>query len=410
MPDETIPQINATIPQTEQSSEDIELLDYIEVIIKRKKLVVQITSAAIVLSIVISLLLPKKYDAIARILPPTQDQGMMGLMLGQFGGGMASLAGDILGKGTPADQYVGFLNSEVIKDAIIDRFKLMEVYNEDYRLDTYEKLDKYVDIAAGKKDGIITITVEDEEPKRAAAMANAFVEEVGKLDARLSMIGSGQNRAFYESRLAKARLELAKAEDAMKAFQSKNKTLDVPEQAKASIEGVALLRAQLAAQEVQLASLRSYLTDSSREVTFLKASIANIKKQITLLEGKGGASSIPSLGTVPSLGEEYLRLMRDFKIQETLVEILTKQFEMTKLKEANDVSGLQVIQQARVPDKKTKPKRALIVLGSTFAAFFFSVFLSFVLEYVERLPEEERSRWRRVFNTLLCRKGQHQPS
>jgi tyrosine-protein kinase Etk/Wzc len=167
--------------------------------------------------------------------------------------------------------------------------------------------------------------------------------------------------------------------------------------------------------------LRSYLTDSSREVTFLKASINDIKKQIALLEGKGGASSIPSLGTVPSLGEEYLRLMPNFKIQETLVEILTKQFEMiqetlveiltkqfemTKLKEANDVSGLQVIQQARVPDKKTKPKRALIVLGSTFAAIFFSLFLSFVLEYVERLPEEERLRWRRVFNTHLCRKGQ----
>jgi len=389
-------------PDTNNSDapeDQIDLLDYLEVILKRKKLIGLITAAAIVISIVYSLLLPKIYSSTARILPPQQDSGLMGLMLGQAGGGMANLAGDILGKGTPADQYVGMLKSEAIKDAIIDRFKLMDVYDEEYRLDTYEKLDKMAEIGVGKKDGIISITVEDEDPKRAAAMANAFVDELGRLTAGISMTGSGQNRAFYEERLAGAKVELVKAEDAMKAFQSKNKALDVTQQARASIEGVALLRAQLAAQEVQLASFRSYLTDSSREVTFQKASIADIRKQIASLEGKGAASSIPSLGTVPSLGQEFLRLMRNFKIQETLVEILTKQYEMTKLNEVKDVSGLQVIQKARVPDKKIRPKRSLIVLGSTFAAFFSAVFLSFVLEYAQRMPEEERARWRRALKS-----------
>jgi uncharacterized protein involved in exopolysaccharide biosynthesis len=376
--------------------DQIDLLDYLEVLLKRKMLIAKITGAAIVISVVYSLLLPKIYSATARVLPPQQDQGLMGLMLGQAGGGMASLAGDILGKGTPADQYVGILKSEAIKDAIIDRFKLMGVYGKKYRLDTYEKLDKTAEIAVGKKDGIISITVEDREPKRAAAMANAFVEELGRLTAGMNIAGAGRNRAFYEERLAAAKVELAKAEDALKAFQSKNKALDVTQQAKASIEGVALLRAQLAAQEVQLASFRSYLTDSSREVTFLKASITDLKGQIARLEGKEGVSAIPSVGSVPSLGQEYLRLMREFKIQETLVEILTKQFEMTRLKEANDVSGLQIIQHARVPDKKIRPKRSLIVIGSTFAAFFSAVFLSFALEYAQRMPEEEMARWRRM--------------
>jgi tyrosine-protein kinase Etk/Wzc len=397
MSDKTMPQLN---DPAGGPSEEIDLLDYLEVILKRKKLIVQITAAAFVFSIVVSFILPKIYRATALILPPQQDQGMVGLMLGQMGGGMANLAGDILGKGTPADQYVGFLNSEVIKNAIINRFKLMDVYNEEYRLDAYKKLDKMTDIAVGKKDGIINITVEDKDPKRAAAMANAFVWELGKMTTRINITGAGQNRAFYESRLASAKVELANAEDALKTFQSKNKTLDVTEQAKASIEGVAVLRAQLAAQEVQLASFRTYLTDSSREVTFLKASIADIKKQIALLEGKGGASAMPSLGTVPSLGEEYLRLMRKFKIQETLVELLTKQNEMTKLNEANDVSGLQVIQQATIPDKKARPKRALIIICATFAAFFTAIFLTFVLEYVERLSEEECARWKRVRGLL----------
>jgi uncharacterized protein involved in exopolysaccharide biosynthesis len=385
------------IVNNDQSSDEIDILDYLEVILKRKKLIAKITAVAFVLSIIVSLLLPKIYSATARILPPQQDQGLMGLMMGQLGGGMANIAGDILGKGSPADQYVGILKSEAIKDAIIDRFRLMEVYDRKYRLDTYEQLDKAADISVGKKDGIITVSVEDKDPKRAAAMANAFVEELGKLTARINMSGSGQNRAFYEDRLARAKVELAKAEDAMKAFQTRNKALDVDDQAKASIEGVALLRGQLAAQEVQLTSYRSYLTDNSREVVALKASIAGIRRQIASLEGKGKASAIPSLGTVPSLGEEYLRLMRNFKIQETLVELLTKQYEMTRLKESNDVSGVQVIQQARVPDKKIRPKRSLIVLGSTFAALFFAVFYSFVLEYVDRLSEEEKSRWRSAF-------------
>jgi uncharacterized protein involved in exopolysaccharide biosynthesis len=389
------------ITKNDQSSDEIDLLDYLEVIIKRKKLIAKITAAAFILSTIVSLLLPKVYSATALVLPPQQDPGMMGLMLGQLGGGMVNTVGDILGKGTTSDQYVGLLNSQAIKDKIIDRFKLMEVYNEDYRIDTYEELDKIIDVTVGRKDGIVTIAVEDEDPKRAAAMANAFVEELGILTARLSQIGSGQNRAFYEDRLASANVELAKAEDAMKAFQTRNKTLDVDDQAKASIEGVALLRGQLAAQEVQLSSYRSYLTDSSREVVALKASIAGIRRQIAGLEGKGKASAIPSLGTVPSLGEEYLRLMRNFKIQETLVELLTKQYEMTRLQEANNLSGLQIIQSARVPDKKTKPKRALIIIVSTFVAVIFGVFLSFLLEYADQMPEEEKARW---MNVLKWRK------
>ena len=398
MPDETIREGNEKSIGTEEAPDEIDLLDYLEVVLKRRKLIAKITAAAFVLSIIVSLLLPKIYSATALVIPPSQDQGMIGLMLGQMGGGMVNTIGDILGKGTTADQYVGILRSEAIKDTIIDRFKLMDVYDKDYRLDTYDKLDKMTDITAGKKDGIISITVEDKDPKRAAAMANTFVDELSKLTARISQTGSGQNRAFYEERLAKAKVDLEKAGEAVKSFQARNKTLDIGDQAKASIEGVAMLRGQLAAQEVQLTSYRSYLTDSSREVIALKASIAGIKRQIAELEGKGKASAIPSLGTVPSLGQEYMRLMRDFKIQETLVELLTKQYEMTRLREANDISGLQVIQQATVPDKKTKPKRTLIVIGSTFFAFFVGVFLSFLLEYVERLPEEERVRWKNVLD------------
>ncbi|HEY6874642.1 MAG TPA: Wzz/FepE/Etk N-terminal domain-containing protein [Geobacteraceae bacterium] len=375
----------------------INLLDYLEVIVKRKRLIIRTTLAAFVLSIVVSILLPNVYSSTAKILPPQQDSsGLMGMLMGQAGGGMASLAGDLLGKGSPADMYVGILNSDAVSDAIIDRFHLMQVYKEKYRVDAYKTLDKKVDIIAGKKDGIISITVEDKDPKRAAAMANAYVEELGRLTAQLNMTGAGQNKAFYEERLAKAKVDLARAEDNLKAFQSKNKVVSVTDQAAATIGGIAQIKAQLVAQEVQLAVLKGQFTDSSQEVKSARDSIANLKGQLARLEGNGSGGAIPGVGSVPELGEQYLRLMREFKIQETLVELLTKQDEMAKLTEAKDVAGVQVIQQARVPDKKTKPKRALIVMMTSFFVGFASLLVAFGLEYKEKMLEEDRQHWRRI--------------
>jgi tyrosine-protein kinase Etk/Wzc len=383
----------------------INLLDYLEVIAKRWKMIAKVTGTAFVLSIIVSLLLPKIYSTTALILPPQQDQGLMGMMMSQMGGGaLSSLAGSVLGAGTPADQYVSILQSNRIKGAIIDRFKLMQEYGVHYRLDMYKKMDKIVDISAGKKDGIISISVEDKYPKRAAAIANAYVDELEKLTIKLSTSGAGQNRSFLEDRLAKAKVDLGRAEEALKAFQTKNKAVDVPDQAQASIQGIAQLRAQLAVQEAQLSALRSRFTDTTQEVMDQKATVGNIRAQIARLEGNGKGSSIPSMGTVPALGQEYLRLMREFKIQETLVELLTKQYEIAKLSEANDVANIKVIQMAEVPDKKAKPKRALVVLFITCIVGFLSVLCGFINEYGKVISNEDRQRLRKICSLLRSSK------
>jgi tyrosine-protein kinase Etk/Wzc len=386
--------------QQPHDDDTINLLDYLEVIAKRWKMIAIATMSAFVISIVVSLLLPKIYSSTAMILPPQQDQGMMGMMGQMLGGDLSSLAGSMLGKSTPADQYASILQSDRIKAAIIDRFKLMKEYDVDYRLDMYKKMDKIVDISAGKKDGIISITVEDKDPKKAADIANAYVDELEKVTVKMSSSGAGRNKVFLENRLARAKVDLAKAEDALKAYQTKNKALDITEQAKATIEGVAQLKAQLAIQEAQLASLRAYLTDDNDEIKTAKAAIANIITQIASLEGNGRGSSIPSVGSVPALGEQYLRLMREFTIQETLVELLTKQYEMAKLSEANDVANIQVIQRAEVPDKKAKPKRSLIVLVSTFAAGFMAVLFAFICEFASRMPMEDRQRLNQIISVV----------
>lgn len=381
----------------------ISLLDYLEIIAKRWRMIAKVTVAAAVISVAYSLTLPNIYKSTALILPPQQDQGLMSMMLGSMGGGMANIAGDLFGKGTAADLYIGMLKSETIGDAIIEHFKLKELYEIKRRSSALKLLNGKTEIKAGKKDSIISISVEDKDPKLAADIANAYVDELGRLTVGLGISGAKQNRAYLEPRLTQAKVDLAKAEDNLKTFQLKNKAISVPDQAKASIEGVAMLSAQLAVQEVQLSALLSQFTNSTQEVQNTKATISNIKGQIARLEGTHKGGSIPSVGSVPDLGQEFMRLTREFKIQETLVELLTKQFEMTKLAEVKDVTGVQVIQKAVPSDIKAKPKRAIKVIMATFMACLTAVVWSLLSHRRQQMTVEEVQRWRHLKDIILNR-------
>lgn len=390
---ESGPDISNTTNFNRPVSDMIDFLEYLEVIARNWRMIAKITVIAAAVSVGISLCLPNIYTATTRILPPQQDSSDLIGMLMAAPNGMGGLAADLLGKGSPADMYVSILNCEAMSDKIIDRFKLMEQYEDKYRVDTYNDLDKKVDISAGKKDGIITISVEDKDPKRSAAIANAYVEELNKLLAKLNITGAKQNRTYLEERLTKAKVDLARAEDALKQFQSKNKALDITDQAMGTIKGVADLEAQLAAEEVKLSGLRRVLTDSSQEVKNELSIITNIKTQIAKFEGPHLNSSVPGVASVPELGQQYLRLMREFKIQETIVELLTRQNEIAKLSEAKDTASIQIIQTAREPDKKTKPRRTLIVLATILIVGFGAVVYAFICESMKRMLPEDRERW-----------------
>ena len=394
---------------SQQTDPDVGMIDYLQVIVKHRRLISRLTLAAAVISLVISFLLPNIYTAKTLILPAQEDKGLMNAMMGQLGG-LAVLTGESIGSPSKADLYVSMMKSEAITDPIIDRFRLLDVYSKRYRMDAYKKLDKRVSITAGKKDGIITITVDDKDPKRAAEMANAYVEELGKLTIRMNVNGAGQNRNFLQARLVSARGDLAKAEENLREFQSKNKAVQVTAQAQATIQGIAEMRAKLASKEVELATYRLRYTESSEEVKNLVTMVSNLRAQIARLEGSGENSSIPSVGSVPAIREEYIRLMREFKIQESLVELLTKQYEMASLNEAKDVSPFQVIQKAKVPEKKSKPSRSLIVLQASFVALFFAIIIVLISENFARMPEANRALWRSLltyipFSGLVMRKG-----
>jgi len=383
-----------TCQETEfiDDSAEISIIDLLLVIVSHKKMIIRNTIVAGIVTVCIALLMPNIYTATTLILPAEDDKAGMSSMMAQLGG-LAGFAGASIGGATKTDLYITMLKSETVRDPIIDRFKLMDVYKAKLRVDAYNSLNAKAAISAGKKDGIITISVSDKDPKMAAELANGYVEELGKIAAGLSTSGAGKNRQFLEERLVTAKGDLIKAGDQLKTFQAKNKMLNVTEQAKASIEGVAKLHAQLAVQEVQLATLQQQFTDSSHEVKRAKASLASLKSQIAKLEGGGGGSSIPSVGSVPQLGQDYLRIMRDFKVQETMVELLTKQYEMARFSESKDLSPFQVLQKAKVPERKSKPARAKMVILATFTVFFFSLLLAFILESFSKMSDENRERW-----------------
>jgi len=375
--------------------EKFRLVDLIRIVKKRKKLVLRATAATIIASVAYTLSLPNIYIAKTLILPSQDEKTMMTSLMGQLGG-LANLANVSMDSANTLDLFVTMLKSESVKDPIIDRFKLMEVYKSKYRTDTYKALDKNTFISPGRKDGVITISVEDKNPKRAAEIANSYVEELGNLVVRLNVTGAGQNRSFLEKRLSIAKGDLAKAEEELKGFQSKNKAIQVTSQAEATIKGVADLRAQLALQEVHLATLRSRFTDTRPEVKSVAASVANLRAQIAKLESGGWSesSTIPSVASIPALGQEYVRLIREFKTQESMVELLTKQYEMSRLNESRDVAPFEVIQKAKVPEKKAKPERARIVITYTLTAFFLSLFAAFALHLLERMPAENKEEWK----------------
>lgn len=391
---------DARRPESIATTEPLSLLDYLELFVKYKKIMIRNSVLAFVLGFFVAFALPEKYAAVSMILPPQQDSSLMGLMVGQMGSGVASMASDLLGKSSPAEFYSSLLQTDVIKDKIIDRFNLMKVYKQDNRKDTYDKLDKCVDINPGKKDGIVSIIVEDRDSVRAAEIANAYVDEVIKLTSQMSETDANKNKHYIEEQLSQAKGALTKAEEKVKQFQLRNKAIDITEQAKTTFSGLGELTSQLALEEIKLATLKRQFTDNSQEVKLQSAVINNIKVQINRLENGSDKNAVPSINTVPSIGQEYVRLMREFKIQEVLVEALTKQLEINRLSEYKDVSAVRVIQRARPADKESSPKRTIVIAAITIFGLFFTLVYAFLREQIVSMGEKDQVRWNNLLKGL----------
>jgi tyrosine-protein kinase Etk/Wzc len=386
------------------NTDEINLLDYLIVVAKRKRLILSITLSAAIITAIISFILPPVYRAETKILPPQQSSSSLAAdFLSQLGGaaGVVSAATNIK---TPNDLYIELLQSRSVLDRIIDRFNLMSLYKIESREKVRSTLMDRFEVQNGRKSNIITLTVDDEDPKRAAGMANAFVDELMNLTKGLAVTEAAQRRLFFEEQLKGTKIALTKAEENLRGFQEKSGAVQVESQAKAVIESVANIRAQIAAREVQLKVMRTYATAQNPDLQKIEEELRGLNEQLLRLEEKGGRNPDPlmPIGRMPKVGTEYIRKLRDLKFNETLYELLTKQYEAAKLDEAREAVVIQVIDKALPPEKKTKPQRALMVITATLTGLFFSVLAAFFMEYMENSSKnpENKKRYETLKDTL----------
>ena len=390
---------------------EISVLDILVILLERKRFIVRFVLGAFVFAIVVSLLLPVQYEAKIVLLPPAQNSSIGSALMGQLGslgalGSLASLAGGGLGIKNPADMYVSLLTSRTVEDAMIQRFGLLQEYHLKRMSDARKEFERRTTAVSGSKDGLIRLTVEDHDPKRAAELANGYVDEFRKLSATLAITEAARRRLFFEQQLHEAKDQLTEAENAMTKTQQSTGVLQIDSQARALIESAAVLRGQVVAKEVQIEGMRSFATDDNPNLVLAKQELAALQAQLERVAGSQpdqGSDINLSKGRVTGAGMEYIRRYRDLKYQETVFELLAKEFEVAKLDEAREGSIIQVVDAAVPPDTKSSPHRTLIVLGMTTLAFFVAVFWVWLrksLQQVFSLPENRprieaiKRRWR----------------
>ncbi len=365
----------------------ITITERIAVLARHKKFIGGITAGTAIVSLVICLLLPPIFRAETKILPPQQGSSNIAAQLLNQIGGLATLASGSIGMKGQNEVFIGILRSRTVFDKIIDRFELLKLYDVKYREDARSRLAKAFSAASGK-DSMIVVAVEDRDPKRAADMANAFVEEMIGVSKGLAVTEAAQRRFFFEEQLKDVRVALAKAEDGIKGFQEKTGALKIDDQAKTVIYGIGNMKAQIAAKEVQYKVAQTYATSQNPDLQRIEEELRGLKAELSKLEKRGGEGHDPLMptGRMPSVGLEYLRKLRDVKYNEILYELLAKQYEMAKLDEARDAIVIQIIDKAVIPEKKVKPKRAIIVALSTFTGLLFSTFAAFKIERSKIVP------------------------
>src|SRR3954469_20430103 len=332
------------------ASDEIDLLDLLIVLAKRKRLILTVTAASAVIALVVSLLLPNRYTATTKILPPQQSQSASSMLLTQLAGGamgpLAALAGSGLGLKNPSDIYLGILKSRTIEDALVAKFELMRVYRDKRVSEARKDLEKASDIIT-QKEGLISISVEDKDPKRAAALTNAYVAELRSVTQHLAISEASQRRLFFEQQVQQAKDDLSRAEVALKETQQKTGMIQIDSQAKAIIEAVGHLQAQVAAKEVQLQAMRSFATDQNPDTILAQQQLAALRTQLSKLENQQGTTiegdPVVSTGKIPGAGLEYVRKFRDMKYYETIFELLAKQYEAAKIDEAREAAVIQVV-------------------------------------------------------------------
>lgn len=378
---------NEERPANQEPEDELSVIDLLIVLAKHKLLILGLPFVVAVMAAGYSLTLPFIYTANTKILVPAGQSSSTSAMLAQLGG-LTGLANTVGGFRNPNDIYIGMLKSRTVADNLIQRFGLMKIYQAQIPSRARLRLAAASSIAAGK-DNIITIDVEDENPKLAAEIANAYVDELFKLTRVLAVTEASQRRLFFERQFEQARANLTKAEVNAREALEKGGLVQVEGQGRAMVEASARLRGQITVKEVQIGSMRTFATDRNPDLQLAQKELEALKSQLARAEGTAGIKGNDQLGNTGN-GIDSLRLLRDVKYFETIYELLAKQFELAKIDEAKDSAVIQIIDKAIEPDFRSKPKRGVIVVLSALVALVISVLAAFVWEGIAKASGDPR--------------------
>jgi capsule polysaccharide export protein KpsE/RkpR len=350
----------------------------LELVWDRRRLLYRVALYALVVSTVIAFLIPRRFESTVSIMPPRDTMGDSGLMLAALAGktspGLGAMAGNLLGTKSTGALFVDLLRSRTVQDHVVDRFDLQRVYWARYKQDARKILNLRTNVAEDRKSGVISLIVTDGSPQRARDLAQGYVEELDRLVSQVSTSTARRERTFIEQRLASVKADLEDAEKQFSAFASKNTALDIKEQTRAMVESAALLQGQMIAAESELQSLEQIYTANNVRVRALRARVDELKRQLQQLGGTdssllsdatSSAELYPSIRKLPLLGVQWADLYRRMKVQETVFDLLTQQYEIARIQEAKEVPTVNVIDPANVPEKKSFPPRLLIILVLT---------------------------------------------
>lgn len=355
--------------------DEISLLDLLQTVVDNLRLLVLGPLAVGVLALGISFTIQPTFTATTKFLPPQQQQSAAAAML-QSLGALGGLAGAATGLKNPNDQFVSFLQSRTLQDTLVERFQLMERYESKFQEDARRTLSANARISAGK-DGLIAVDVDDHDPAFAAELANAHVQELTLLLGRLALTEAQQRRLFFEKQLADAKTKLTQAEQALQASGVNVSALKAnPE---AAVAGLAQLQASITAQEVKVATMRGYLTESAPDFRQALTELNALRAQLRRAE----ASQPNSPGD-----SDYVAKYRDFKYHETLFELFAKQYELARVDESREGAVIQVVDVAQAPERKSKPKKATIAVLATLTSGFALLLFVFVRQALRNAVQD----------------------
>jgi uncharacterized protein involved in exopolysaccharide biosynthesis len=346
---------------------------------EKRRFIARFVARGTLLSLLIALLLPSRYESKAELMPPDSQSTAMGTLAALTGGsggtsGVLSSAADLLGVRTSGALFISILQSHTVEDHLINRFDLRRVY----RVKTYAKarreLDSLTNLDEEKKSGVLTIKVSDHDPKRAAAMAQAYVEELNRMVAELNTSAAHRERVFLEERLQVVKRELDTSAKEFSDFSSKNAAIDIKEQGRSMVAAAATVQGQIIAAESQLRGLEQIYNANNVRVRSVQARMAELQQQLQKLGGsasvpESAADSYPSLRQLPVLGLTYADLYRRLTINESVYEALTKEYEMARVQEAKEIPSVKVIDPGEIPEARAGPPRTLITMAGAFLSF-----------------------------------------